>query len=57
VIKGRAKSLEPQLALSVARHFRLTNSEAQEILENLRDAISDWPEVAVEYKLSLREQE
>jgi len=50
-------SLDVDLALSVAKHFRLKNQEAEGILNNIRKAVADWPAIAAKYKLSRREQE
>lgn len=50
-------SLDIDLALSVAKHFRLKNQEAESILNNIRKAVSGWPIAAAKYKLSRREQE
>jgi len=50
-------SLNPELALSVAVHFRLKPGEAKAILERIKHAVSQWPEIAMKYRLSRREQE
>jgi serine/threonine-protein kinase HipA len=50
-------SLDVNLALSVAKHFRLKNQEAELILNNIRQAVSNWSVLAAKYKLSRREQE
>ena len=50
-------SLDPDLALSVAVHFRLKPEEAKAILEQIKKAVAQWPQIATKYKLSRREQE
>jgi serine/threonine-protein kinase HipA len=50
-------SLDPDLALSVAVHFRLKPEEAKAILEKIKKAVTQWPQIATKYKLSRREQE
>jgi serine/threonine-protein kinase HipA len=50
-------SLDPELALSVAVHFRLKPAEAKAILEQVKNGVSQWPQIAMKYKLSRREQE
>ena len=50
-------TLDVELALSVAKHFRLNPAKAEEILERMINEISQWQEVAARYKLSRREQE
>ena len=50
-------SLDPDLALSVAVHFRLKREEAKAILEKIKKAVTQWPQIATKYKLSRREQE
>jgi serine/threonine-protein kinase HipA len=50
-------SLDPDLALSVAVHFRLKPEEAKAILEKIKKAVTQWPQIATKYKLSRKEQE
>jgi serine/threonine-protein kinase HipA len=50
-------SLDPELALSVAVHFRLKPQEAKAILEQIKNAAAQWSKIATKYKLSRREQE
>ena len=50
-------SLDIELALSVAKHFRLKNQEAELILNNIRKVEAGWPVLATKYRLSRREQE
>jgi serine/threonine-protein kinase HipA len=56
-ISENDNSLDPELALSVAKHFRLKPPEAYAIFDRVKSAVSQWPEVATKYKLSRREQE
>lgn len=56
-ISDNDNSLDPGLALSVARHFRLKGKEAEEILAHLRQTISQWEDIASKYKLSRRDKE
>ena len=50
-------SLDPELALSVAIHFRLKPKESEAILNRIRTEITGWPAIASKYGLSRREQE
>ena len=50
-------SLELDLALEVAKHFRLTNKKANEIIEEVVRSVTDWKKVAANYKISRTEQE
>jgi serine/threonine-protein kinase HipA len=50
-------TLDVELALSVAKHFRLKPAKAEEILERMVNEVSQWQEIATRYKLSRREQE
>jgi len=50
-------SLDPELVLSVAKHFRLKQVEAEAILAHIRKAITAWPAIASKYGLSRRDQE
>ena len=50
-------SLNIQLVLSVAKHFRLKASEADTILTKVRSAVATWKDVATRYGLSRRERE
>jgi serine/threonine-protein kinase HipA len=56
-ISENDNSLDPELALSVAKHFRLKPAEANAIFDRVKGAVSKWSEVAAKYKLSRREQE
>ena len=56
-ISENDNSLDPELVLSVAVHFRLKHEEAKAILERVKNAIAQWPKIATKYKLSRREQE
>jgi serine/threonine-protein kinase HipA len=50
-------SLDPELALLVAKHFRLNAADAKAILAHIRSAIAPWSTIASKYGLSRREQE
>ncbi len=50
-------SLDPELALSVAIHFRLKPKESEAILNRIRTEITGWAAIASKYGLSRREQE
>ncbi len=50
-------SLNPELALSAAIHFRLKPKESEAILNRIRIEITGWPAIASKYGLSRREQE
>ncbi len=56
-ISDNDNSLDPELALSVAKHFRLKPDEAEAILGRIKKGLSQWPAIAAKYKLSRREQE
>lgn len=50
-------SLDFDLALSVARYFGLNNTNAKEILAEIRSAVSIWQKLAAESGISRTEQE
>ena len=50
-------SLSTDLALEVARFFRLDNKKAKQILVKIRKAIEIWYEAASKYKISKTEQD
>ena len=56
-ISENDNALDTELALSVAKHFRLKPQEADTIFNRIKSAVSDWPAIAAKYKLSRREQE
>ncbi|WP_426584220.1 type II toxin-antitoxin system HipA family toxin [Mucilaginibacter sp. R-33] len=56
-ISENDNSLDPELVLSVAVHFRLKHEEAKAILERVKNAVAQWQKIATKYKLSRREQE
>lgn len=56
-ISNDDNTLDVELALSVAKHFRLKPAKAEKILKRMINEISQWQEVAARYKLSRREQE
>lgn len=50
-------SLDLDLVLSVAKHFRLKNNHANQIITEVKDAVSYWRETAKKYSLSKQEQD
>lgn len=50
-------SLDIQLVLSVAKHFRLKPLEAETILTKVWSAVATWEDVATRYGLTRRERE
>lgn len=50
-------SLDFDLALSVARYFGLNNTNAKEILAEIKSAVSIWQKLATESGISRTEQE
>jgi serine/threonine-protein kinase HipA len=56
-ISDEDNSLDVELALAVAKHFRLSSLQAEQIFERMIQQISQWKEIATKYKLSRREQE
>lgn len=45
------------LALKVAKHFRLSATDAETVLTQIRTAVSSWREVAVECRIRRAEQD
>jgi len=56
-ISDTDNSLSTELALEVARFFRLDNKKAKQILVKIRKAIEIWYEAASKYKISKTEQD
>ncbi len=56
-ISEEDNSLDLDLALSVAPYFRLNNTKATQIIEQVTKSLKGWKEVATKYKLSRTEQE
>jgi len=50
-------SLDTELALSVAKHFRLNGKEAEDILDHIIQEVAQWRITALKYKLSRKEIE
>lgn len=50
-------ALDFDLALSVAPYFRLSATQAHEILRQVTEAVSQWPRIATKYGISRMEQE
>lgn len=50
-------ALDLDLARSVAHHFRVSNSDANEIIENFKGVVGQWPIIANELGISQQEQD
>ncbi|MCU0430179.1 MAG: HipA domain-containing protein [Cytophagaceae bacterium] len=50
-------SLDIELAIEVAKHFRLTNTKAKEIVEEVISSVTNWKKIATKYRISRTEQE
>lgn len=50
-------ALDLDLARSVASYFRVSNKDANEIIENFQGVVSQWPTIANEIGISQQEQE
>ncbi|MNR60149.1 hypothetical protein D3C85_1815690 [compost metagenome] len=49
-------ALDLELAREVAGYFRVSRVDAEEIIENFQEVVSQWPKVASAAGLSKREQ-
>jgi serine/threonine-protein kinase HipA len=49
-------SLDLDLALSVAKHFRLKYDQASQIIDEVKGSVANWRETAKKYNLSTQEQ-
>lgn len=56
-ISEEDNSLDFDLARSVAPYFRLTETEAAEIVENVKSAVSEWESIAIKHQISKSERE
>jgi serine/threonine-protein kinase HipA len=56
-ISEEDNTLDVDLALSVAIHFRLKPAQAEGILKRMINEVSQWRQIAANYKISRREQE
>jgi serine/threonine-protein kinase HipA len=56
-INENDNSLNLELALEVCQYFRLKESRAKEIIEEVKNAVSNWREIASKYNISNSEQE
>ena len=56
-ISEEDNSLDLGLALSIAGFFRLSEEEANEIIEQVTNAIDDWKDVSKKYGISKAEQD
>jgi len=50
-------ALDFDLARSVAKYFRLTDNRADAIIKEVRQAVSSWRKVAIQYNLPPGEQD
>lgn len=50
-------ALDPELALEVAKYFRLKQDRSKQIIEEIKRAVSEWRTIATQYKISRNEQE
>ncbi len=50
-------SLDTELALEVAKFFRLKTATAKEAIDNIKRNIKSWRKIATQYGLSKREQD
>jgi len=50
-------SLDFDLAVSVAKYFRLTDSQAASIIDQTKKVVSDWPKLADKYQISSKEKD
>jgi len=50
-------ALDLELAREVAEYFRVSRADAEEIIEDFREVVSQWPKVASAVGLSRREQD
>ena len=56
-ISEKDNSLDLELALSVAEYFRVENKRGNEIIEQVKNAVSDWRKIAKGMGISKREQD
>lgn len=56
-ISENDNSLDLNLALSVAKHFRLNQEQASHIITEVKDSVSHWREIAKKYDLSKQDQD
>ncbi|WP_165027295.1 MULTISPECIES: type II toxin-antitoxin system HipA family toxin [unclassified Dysgonomonas] len=50
-------SLDFDLALSVAKYYRLSNQEAEDIIANIKRIVSKWRAIAIKYQIPNSEQD
>ena len=55
-ISENDNSLNFELAAEVAGEFRLTKDEAEKIIGEIKDRVSNWKKIADKYEISKREQ-
>jgi serine/threonine-protein kinase HipA len=50
-------SLDLELAMGIAKYFRLSDTKATQIIDEVTNVVKDWRKVATSYKISKAEQE
>ncbi len=50
-------ALVPEIALDVAKEFRVSSERAKEIIKSIRKSVSGWSKIAEKYEISKTEQE
>lgn len=50
-------ALDLNLAMSVAKYFRITDKNAQEIISKTKNVVAQWQRIATKYKIKKSEQE
>ena len=50
-------ALDWDLARSVAKYFRIKDKQATELIASTRTIVSQWPKIALKYKIKRQEQE
>jgi serine/threonine-protein kinase HipA len=56
-ISDKDNSLSLDLALEVAEYFRLSTDKANEVINQVKNAVGEWKAIAVKYKIPKAEQE
>ncbi|HEY2721579.1 MAG TPA: HipA domain-containing protein [Chitinophagaceae bacterium] len=56
-ISDKDNSLSLELAMEVAEYFRLSTDNANQIIDQIRNAVGEWKEIASKYKIPNAEHE
>ena len=56
-ISDNDNSLDLNLAIEVAKYFRIDNAKANQIIKIIVNSVADWKKVATKYKISRTDQE